>query len=356
MKQKQVILLFLYHLIFIVFAYDFRVLKGISDAHLYWAQNFDIHKYVWLDFANYGTDFILFLNYPLLKLGLPFWSGFLIYGLIGFFGVLKWMQWAVLVLGSSTIYKKVNLVYLLAWLPNLHFWTANLGKEALVFYGLAGIFYAMASHHYKTFSFITGCLLVLIIRPHVALMLLTAVALVVAFQKNQSMKKKIIMVFVSISGMLVLFYMVLQLTKIRYFDWSRIQRYNDFSVYSFRHSGSYIPMQEYDYFSRIFAFNFRPLFFDVKSILGVLASVENALVLFVCLLGLFFSIRYLNKIHYSNWMKVAFGFALISSLLYVQRYANLGIFMRTKMMFQPFMMVALFCIISQGLVLYNSKK
>jgi hypothetical protein len=356
LKQKKLILLFFYHLLFIVLAYQLRVIKGISDAHFYWAQNFNIAKYSWLDFANYGTDFILFLNYPFIKMNFPFWSGFLIYGIIGFFGILKWIQWTELVFTDKIMFKGINVLYLFFFLPNLHFWTANLGKESLVFYGIAVVFYAMASHQYKSFSFIVGGLLLLIIRPHVTMMLLFAVVMVELFENKQSLKKRLLILGTSFLALLLLFYMVLQLTKIKYFNWDRIQRFNDFSIFSFRHSGSYVPMLEHNYLYRIFALNFRPIFFDAKSFLGYVASSENMTVLLVCLLGLFFTIKFYSAIHFHNWIKITFWFTLIASILYVQRYANLGIFMRTKCMFQPFMLIALFCIIKQRFILNNSKK
>lgn len=86
-----------------------------------------------------------------------------------------------------------------------------------------------------------------------------------------------------------------------------------------------------------------------------MASIENALVLLIYLLAVVVVIIFYKKIIFPQWMKIAFLFALIASLLYIQRYANLGIFMRTKIMFQPFVLIALFCIIKQGIALRNYK-
>jgi len=97
------------------------------------------------------------------------------------------------------------------------------------------------------------------------------------------------------------------------------------------------------------------LFFDIKSLMGYVASAENLLLLVLCLLALFYSVKFYKKIHFSQGMNIAFIFTLIAGLLYVQRYANLGIFLRTKIMFEPFMVIALFCIIKQGFALNNSK-
>ncbi|WP_162126246.1 hypothetical protein [Flavobacterium phycosphaerae] len=354
-NNKWKLLLFYYHLVFIVFAYQLRVIRGISDAHFYWAQNFSIDNFSWWHYAHYGTDFILFINYPFIQLGLPFWFGFLLYGIVGFFGVLKWIQWVELVVGQKIYYKGFNVLYLFFLFPSLHFWTANLGKEPLIFWGIAAVFYAVASANYKSFSFITGSLLLVIIRPHVALMLLLAIGLVMVFQKRFSFKKRLALALVGFSVFAALFYMVLQLTQIRYLDWKRIQYFNEFSILSFRNSGTYVPMLDYNFANRFFAFNFRPLFFDAKSLLGFLASIENALLLLIYLLTFVVLIVFYKKIIFPQWMKIAFLFALIASLLYIQRYANLGIFMRTKIMFQPFVLIALFCIIKQGIALRNYK-
>ena len=53
-------------------------------------------------------------------------------------------------------------------------------------------------------------------------------------------------------------------------------------------------------------------------------------------------------------MKIAVLFTFIASLLYIQRYANLGIFMRTKMQFIPFELIALLYVIKLGLAKSNA--
>ncbi|MES2411383.1 MAG: hypothetical protein V4535_08070 [Bacteroidota bacterium] len=353
--DKKVILLFGYHFLFILIAYKLRIDRGVSDAHLYWGKSLDISQYSWLDFADYGTNFILFINYPLIKSGLPFWFGFLLYGIVGFFGIRKFMDWASLVFGESLEYKGLNLLYLVFLLPNLHFWTASLGKEALLFWGIASVFYAMASQKYKTFSFIAGSLVVLIIRPHVALMLLAAITLIVLFDSKYSLKKRIGFLAITLVVLSTLLYMVFQLSNIRYWDWERISYFNDYSILSFRNSKNYIPMLEYNYFYKLFSFNFRPLFFDVNTIWAFFVSIENCLVLILHGVALFFAVKLYTKIEFTQWMKIVFLFTFIASMLYVQRYANLGIFMRTKIMFQPFMMVALLFIIKQSIALRNPK-
>lgn len=353
---KSYALVFVYHLFFIVFAYQLRVSRTVSDAHLYWGKTLDFNQYSWFDFADYGAKFMVFINYPLVQLGFPFWSGFLLYGIIGFLGILKWMQWTDLVVKDRFTYKGFNLAQLLFFIPNLHVWTSSIGKEAIVFWGIASVVFGLTTQKYKSFSFIAGSLVVLIIRPHVAFMLLAAIGIAFLFQKGISLKKKVIVTGVSFIGTLALLYLVFQVTNINYWDWKRINYFNEYSILSFRHSGSYVPMLEYNYFYQWFSFHFRPLFYDAATVLTVLASVENAFSLIVFAVALFFALRFYPKINYTLAMKVVFLFTFIASVLYIERYANLGIFMRTKMMFQPFMIIVLLLIIQQGLTLMKLKK
>ncbi|MEO5777868.1 MAG: hypothetical protein ABIQ27_13265 [Flavobacterium sp.] len=353
-KRKFLIFLFFYHLVFTILSYQYA-LNHLGDSHLYWAKTFNINKYFWFDFAGLNTNFILFLNFPFIKLGLPFWFGYLLYGTIGFLGFLKFIDWAELAFGDSFKFRGINLLYFIFLLPNLHFWTAALGKEPLVFYGIASVFYALISKKYLTPGFIIGSLLLIFIRPHVALMLLSSVAVVLVFQKKYPIKKRISFFLILFSFCSVLLYLSLKLSHIKYLDWNRIQYFNQYSILSFKNSGSYVPMLEYNYFHRLFVFNFQPLFFDAYATLSLLASFENALIILIYLTALYFVLRFYSKIDFMEWMKIAFVFALISSLIYVQRYANLGIFMRTKIMFQPFVLIALLCIIKQGFLLKNAK-
>lgn len=347
-------ILFIYHCFFIYVAYKVRIDRGISDALFYWAKTFDINTYSWISFADVGTSFMLFLNYPFIKFGFPFWFGFILYGVIGFLGILIYIKWIHLVFGKQFLLMGVNILPIFYFLPNMHFWTSGLGKEPLIFFGIASVFYALSSGNFKSVSFIIGSLLIFAIRPHVAMILLSTIIIVYIFRKDISIKRRCIVAI--LSGMLILslVYIVFQMTQIRYWNWERINYFNEYSILSFRYSGSYVPMLEYNWFYKLFSFYFRPLFYDVNSLLGILVSFENVFILLIHFIALFFILRFKSVI-YTEWVKYVLGFTLICGLIYVQRYANLGIFIRTKMMFQPFAIIALLFIIKQGIV-FNTPK
>jgi len=270
-------------------------------------------------------------------------------------GIIIYIKWIHLVIGEQVLINGINILPIFYFLPNLHFWTASLGKESLIFFGLASIFYAIASNKFKAFSLIGGCLLIILIRPHVAMMLLTSLIIIGILSKKYNLKKRLIFVLASFSVFLGLLYMVFQLTKIRFWNWDRILYFNNFSILSFRHSGSYVPMLDYSLPYQLFSFYFRPLFYDTHSIISLLASFENVFVLCIHILATFFLILFYKKTNFPDWLKCVFLFTIICGLLYIQRYANLGIFMRTKMMFQPFTIVGLLFIIKQGFSFLSAK-
>ena len=176
------------------------------------------------------------------------------------------------------------------------------------------------------------------------------------FNKNFDLKKRVTTALLTFPILLVLVYMVFQLSKIRYWNWNRISYYNDFSITSFKNSGSYVPMLEYSFPYKIFSFYFRPLFYDSYSIWTLFASFDNFFIIVLHLAAIIFLLLFFKKLQFPQWIKIVFLFTILSGLLYVQRYANLGIFMRTKMMFHPFTIVGLLYIIKQGITILNSKK
>ena len=350
------LLLFFYHLIFTFFSYNYSVKSGRTDAALYWFLSKQSSDQPWFSFLNYGTDFMLFINYPLVKLGIPFWVGFLFYSCIGFLGIIQWVKFTRFVLKDTSNSNYIYILSCIFLLPNLHYWTSNLGKESLVFWGISSVFYAIVSCEYKSFSLIVSSLLILIIRPHVAFMLFTAIAIIILLKNSHSFKTKLkLFAFTSVI-VATSIYMVFQISKINYWSWERIKYFNQYSILSFKNSGSYVNMLDYNYLYRWFSFHFRPLFYDTHNLYMILASIENLIFLILFLFVLVFILLSYKKIVFYDWMKIIFVFNVLGTILYVERYANLGIFMRTKVMFEPFLLISFLSIILQSKSILQNKQ
>jgi hypothetical protein len=347
-KNNFRIVIFVYHLLFTFFAYQYFLSKG-GDSQLYWFLKGNQVILPWVDYLSLGTNFILFLNYPFaVLLQLPIWVGFIVYSIVGYYAILSIYEWSLQWIPQAPKVFGISILQLLVFLPNIHFWTSFLGKESLILLSLIIIFQSITRHNYYTFKNILAVILLILLRPHVALFLFSAVFFVFVFWNSKNtLQQKLIFVLLAVPLLSGLFYSVLQLTKIKYWDWERITKFNTYSMDSFQHADSYVPMTEYSIVERIFAFNFRPFFLDSNSLLSLVVSIENAFVLVLLLLTFCFSILYFKRWHFNEISKIIVIFALVSCLFYIQRYACLGIFLRTKVMYMPFVLLVCVYLYSQ---------
>jgi hypothetical protein len=339
-KKYEIYFLGGYFFLFLVANYIYR-LSHKSDADLYWARSFDINRYDWLFFLKFNNHFMLFINYPFIKLGVPFWGGFLLYGVVGFLGIYLFRSWAVQVLPNGFRLGSVTLLPFLFWLPNLHIWVANLGKEALIFFGISACLYGSLSLKKHWYYLVIGGFLVLMIRPHVAFMWLLGFVISLFFSKTFSLRLNFKWIILGLFILLISFFGMLQIIKVFDWNWEKIIASNQRSLAFFKSSGSYVPIADYTPFYKWFTFYFRPLFYDVHTPLSLLASIENFVVLFFHIVVVFLLTKKRFKISLPVWSVTILFAAFIAALLFVERYANLGIFMRTKVMFQPFVLVVL---------------
>lgn len=341
------VILFGYHLLFTFMAYHFFKEKG-GDAAFYWLQLKASESKDWLDFFNYGSDFMLFLNYPFAKLfHLNIAFGFFLYSCIGFLGIFQLYRLLRFHIGDRLLFFGINWLPLLLFLPNLHFWTAMLGKEALCFLFIATVLLELSKGKYTSIALLSSFLLLTVIRPHVSLMLFFSVFTGFFFFGKWTLKTKLIAFAIAAVVCSGLFYMFLQLSEIKSLDFERIRRFNVFSLMSFKDSGTYVPIIEYSYPYKLFTFYFRPLFTEIPSLYGIVLGLENVLVLTAHLLAFVLFLLHYKKLVFPLVFKVILIFALISGVLIVQRYSGFGIFARTKVMLQPFVMVVVLWIFAQ---------
>lgn len=332
-KWLYPVFLLLYHSAFALIAWQYN-LANPSDAYRYW--HFEGN---WLDFFSIGTDVIKFINYPFVKvLNLPFWMGFSMYSLIGYYAILELYRFAQSYVNPQHDTVKYGLMGVFL-LPNLHFWTAIVGKEPLVFLAIVWIIIKQTEKQYINFKYIVGWLLLILIRPHVALFLLLAIGITLLIKDNQLTRKKIGIAIGLATCSLGLYLMTMHLLNRNPIDLGYILERNNASLVAFKRANSYVPMIDYNWIERIFALNFRPLFFDAHSFFSLVLSVENVLTLILVFWAIINYILRYKTIKLDTFARVGLLFFVVSSLFFIQRYSCLGIFVRTKIMYAPFVLI-----------------
>lgn len=314
-----------------------------SDVNFYW--NRFSTSLQWIEWQPYpvGNSFMLYLNYPFFKLlGLPVSFGFVMYGLISFFGyylLYKW--WNSFYIGRA----KYLVLLILFLIPSLHFWNNGVAKEALLFPAFTFLFHSLYKNKLTTVPFAISVLIVLLIRPHFAFILLVSTLiyyLIYYFKFNLKSLKYLSLIF--LIG-LVSLYLFKHASLMPEFSFENIKLILKANQETFKETPSYVPLETYYYPYKIFTFFFRPFIGEIPGLNGLASGLENTFFLITVFTA--FIIKALNykKIKFPKVFYFMIIFSLVYASVFVLAYSNFGLISRTKALITPFIwMISLYTI------------
>jgi len=331
--------LFLYHLLFGVY-YCFFV-KG--DAIGYWAvaqemTSEDFYKYLGLE---KGTYFLFALNYfPAKVLGLSYFSGTMLYTLLGFIGLSYFYVIAYQTVPTNPKIGNYYLFPLVFFMPNLHFWSCGVGKDTLLFLCIGMFAYGLMQPFKRILLLVLALGLSNFIRPHITLFLLVAFGLSFVFSSKVSGAKRVFLSLVLIGIGIVILPSVMEFAKIEEATIDGFEAFADkkADLLSRGSTGSRIDISSYPFPLKVFTFLFRPLFFDINGIPAAIASFEN-LALLVITVNIFRN-KPVQLFKSSPFViKGLVIFLMIGTLAFSQSLGNLGIMIRMRNMFLPGLLI-----------------
>lgn len=329
--------LYWYHFVFFLIYLIYTAFNA-SDSKAYYLDA-SIPTEDWMSLFLTGTKFITFVATPLVQFGLSYFSIMLIFSWAGYIGfVFAYLFFKENITLNVTVFKRFDLLTLLLFLPNMHFWTVSLGKGSLIFMGLMFFIYALRIPHKRLFALILGGFLVYMIRPHVMLFVLVGVMVGVLTGKSKfGAGIKLLILIASIAFLFVAKSTILSVAKLQ--DSENV--IEDFDQFAANQSGklntsnSGIDMSNYSLPFKFFTFWFRPLFIDSPSALGIFSSAENLiyLLLFIKICNRRF-LRFIVKAPYI--VKTSLIIFVLTSFALTFVMSNLGIIMRQKSMVMYF--------------------
>jgi hypothetical protein len=351
--------LFFYHLLAGIGYYLFIINNG-GDATNYWFATYDFRYYNFddvIDEINTGsaTGYMLLINYiPAKVLGLSFFSGSLLYTVLGYCGFVYF--YAIIKTQIERIYdlRQIKLfgfsVFpILLFLPNLHFWSSGVGKDTILFFCIALFFYSSLRISKRFVGISISIILSIFIRPHMTLFMLMALGLGIAFDgRLKSYQKVFITLLFAVVFVSAVNY-VMNFVQLESLDAETIDEYSNTraSNLSNDRTTSSVDTTSYPYPLKIFTFLFRPLFFDASGILGIVASIENLFLLFFFIK--IFKNRFLKGFkNSSHLIKASVFLFLMGALSFSLILGNLGIMLRQK---TPFVMMLI--IFGYSIILTN---
>ncbi|HMO12766.1 MAG TPA: hypothetical protein PKD64_14715 [Pirellulaceae bacterium] len=333
-------LLFAYHALF-AFVYYSYVQVNRSDSHQFYRVAMNIGNDWWNLFET-GTPFISFVAAPFAQAGLPYAAVMLLFAWFGFWGfVYAYLWFRESVECEPRIFGNVNFLYVLLFLPNMHFWTSSLGKGSLIFLGMMMFTYSSVHFQRHWWKMLLGGFIVFMIRPHVLVFLAGGLAFGYLLAKgNVSQLAKLAIIGAGMVGLWLSANNILAITGLD--DSESVEEFiEDFQELTTQQSGrlstsgSGIDMSNYSVPFKMFTFWFRPLFIDSPNFLGHFSSMENLLYLLIFLhlmdARLFTFLRQSSPLVLMSL--VAFlGVSFILSLM----MSNMGIMLRQKSMVMYF--------------------
>lgn len=341
--RKFLTQLFFYHILVAV-AFHFYISINGGDALYYWNFPKTATLQDIFDVIDQGSasGIIYLINYvPSKILGLSFFTGNMMYSLLGFTGFIYFYRIINLVVVDVSALSRVRLlgipIYPWIWfLPNLHFWSSGIGKDSILFFCIALFAYSLINIKKSIFGIVVSLLLSLVIRPHITLFLLVSFGIAYVVDGQLKMYKKIIICLFFAIGFVSMFNYVMEFAQLESLESSAIENYTSSKATSLNDSNSEsgIDISNYPFPLKVFTFIYRPMFFDTNGLLSIVASFEN-LLLIIFSIGLikkrpfraFRKANYLIKGSFVYFLAGAFSFSMI--------LGNLGIMLRQKNMFIP---------------------
>lgn len=323
--------LFFYHLFFAVVYYVY-VLFNPSDSKAYYEKVLTAFRGDnWFAYYGTSTKYVEFIGYPFVNyLGFSFEAVMALFAFFGYLGFLYFYVFFRENIRFKHTFFGFDLITIIFFLPNLHFWSASFGKGPISILGIGLFFYGISKIQTRWLAILVGSLIIYHVRPHIMLVILISSAIGFMFTtKGVSTSLRITFLI----GVGLAFYYIykdvfsmvgideeefisqgLGLTH-RAIELTKATSGVDITSYS-------LPMQ-------IFTFLYRPLFFDAPGLLGIIVSVENVFYLLLTLKlltlkGIRFTItgNFLVKTALFSFLTVTVALAQISG--------NMGLAIRQK--------------------------
>jgi len=337
-RVKLFILLLIYHTVLSIAYYFWQPWPPYDTGTYYRMAVAGSSIY---DFFGVGGDWVSLILYPLVKyVHLSFFSGFMLFNVIGFAGLVFFYVAVKSLLGPHE--NAIKLLNIVVFFPGISFWTGPISKESVVFLGITMIMYALIKFNKRIIFFLFGSACVTLIRPQIYVVIILALLLSLVFLAKTSFRQKLILVPLLLVLMVPTYNLLLQRVKMNSINIESAQNYIEARGDNWG-GGSGVNMQNYNQLFKVFTYLYRPLFFDAHSVTMVIASLENLFYLIISLQMCSFKFyRFIKK---EKALLISFNlfFFLIGAILLSNSEANLGTAARHKIMLMP-ALLALFLV------------
>lgn len=317
--------------------------EGVADSAMYYydpGQNYQ-------DGFNVGTQGLIYLvQYVRDLAGGSYLDFFLLFQAVGFLGI------AILLRMLEEIHDELRIphapyFYALMAIPSLHFWSSAVGKDGPALLATSLALWASMRLQNRAKALIGALLLMLFIRPHVAIVTAAAVALAVVMGRGIPAYLRIGLFVMAVGGAALATAMLQSTYAIDITSADSIGQQFERRDNVLNSADAGTTAVSGGFMVRLLSLMFRPLFFDAKGALALIASVESLLLIGVIGLLLIRArdvFRLFRNVLFARYALIyAFGMTVFLSI----GYWNVGLGLRQKWtMLVPMYLVLLVTVIA----------
>jgi hypothetical protein len=306
-------------------------LRSSADAALYYYDTTGLRR----SDMELGTIFtIKFVQFIKAAVGGTYLDHFLIFQTLGFWGLLflqRCLEYAHQAFGDAL----TRVPNWLLFLPGLHFWTSAVGKDAPLFFAICLALWASIRLSTRAVWFGAAVFVMLLFRPHIALLATAALAGGAFFGSRSGALVKITLIVVALAALSVVASTVERSLVVDLTDPSSVGSFLERQQQRAEWIEGATNLQSAAFPIRLLSLLFRPFFIDAGGAFGLVSSVENLILLFVIGFMVWNWRDGLSAFRFSLPFRFGFFFSVVLIVLLTLTYYNVGLGLRQKTMMMP---------------------
>jgi hypothetical protein len=313
------------------FVYYSYVQSEGGDSQLYYYDELDFYNRA---FALGTGTLIYFVQFLRGLIGGTYLDYFMMFHAIGFCGIAVLMRtFEEVYLGLGT--DKRPFVLLLLFLPSMQFWTAAIGKDAPLFFAACLCLWAMINVRKRWIAMGAAIALMVLVRPHIALVALVALAVALLLDKSFSRWTRSGMMAVAVVAGFLAVATIQSAFNLDLTDADSISVFLEARDSVSRSAAGGNTSVQGSFAVRLFSLLFRPFFIDVEELFGYIASVENGFLMIIFATLLIRLPTLVTLFRHSAFVRFALAFSVGIAVVLALSYYNVGLGLRQRTMLLP---------------------
>lgn len=290
---------------------------------------------------SFGTAGIDYLTAIFVQgLGLSLLGGFLVFNIFGTIGLQAFDACLRIATQGKTRNTK-NLATLIVFLPSVSFWSSAIGKDSLSFMAASLALWASLSLGRRWWLMVFSVTVMLLARPHIAAMMVMAWAFAVLVSSKLSLGKRASLALVSSIAVAIILPFALRYAGVgETIDAVNLAEYVEQRQSYNTEGGGGVDIASMSLPMKLITYMFRPFIFEVNSAFTLAAAIDNLILLYLFIMGSR-SVFFRKKSGLGESRSFMLAYSLLTWITLSMTTANLGIALRQKWMFAPFLIFLL---------------